>query len=681
MKTILLIFFLAMNPIYGSSQTVNDLLQRGLELEESGQYEQALEVWRSAYTELEIPSLAIGREYIRLATKQNLRSHYETASSIYLWGLTAEKIEPNRLALEQELSMLEPLTNRQTVRDWRKLLEENDPALYDMLLAFWQRLNPTPASPLYNERLLEHWERIAYSRENFNRRSNPPYLTDDRGPVYVRYGQPDRQRTGNLYVTRGQAISLSQTLDPHANSDAMADILMDLDLNPYFEIWVYDKPDEELQYNLVKIFGDNPRGGFGQVQTVEDFIPSQAFTFDQNRHGVFSASARAEGPPGVSLNPGMIFQWYYYQQLMPVDYFFAHQFTNMEHEWDAAEIQFREIAPPTIGKYSGRVQMQRHQSLTIDNLNRAPTEISSYSKVFPDIPIQTYHYRFLDDQNRPIAAVFLESQPRRAFIEDLGFNEAALYSDEAVDAEQAFANYELTHGLQLLSSDSEIVRQLDLPSELILDFQEDFPSSAVFTVPYTVADRDLVLYAELHNRHPATQPRLRGTPFPASLRGLGKMESRLPEPLSFEPGQLQMADLVLGWDMRHDSPPGTLFPFVVANSKEIPQGEELALHVEIYNLHTGIDGLASFMIDYEVAAERRRFEWLRGRKQEVSITVEQEITSDRFIENLEIRTRELEPGRYRLRLITTDNSNGQRVLREVGFRVVESGNSGSLSSR
>lgn len=56
------------------------------------------------------------------------------------------------------------------------------------LLRFWRRVDPTPAT-VANERLVEHYQRLAYARKYFA--SPQPRGYDDRGAIYVRYGPPD----------------------------------------------------------------------------------------------------------------------------------------------------------------------------------------------------------------------------------------------------------------------------------------------------------------------------------------------------------------------------------------------------------------------------------------------------------------------------------------------------------
>lgn len=307
------------------------LLQRGLDLEADGRYEEALQTWDSAYTELFTPSLAIGREYIRLATEQKIREHYEAAFAMYQWGLTAGSVEANRNALMQELAMLEPLMERQTAKRLHMLTENENPAVYTELKAFWQQLDPTPSSR-YNERLIEHWERIAHARKHFDRRSDPPYGTDDRGIEYVRFGEPDRKSSGILNLLPAE-IETECGIFPKCNPEMMREIVMALDPNPAYEIWSYDKPSDDMEHNLVLIFGDKASAGFQRVNVVEDFIPRSAFSLNDKRYAIQSLTG-IETTPGELFTPSMIMQWLYYKKLMSADFFFVHRFSELQFEWD-----------------------------------------------------------------------------------------------------------------------------------------------------------------------------------------------------------------------------------------------------------------------------------------------------------------------------------------------------------
>jgi len=240
MSIIIISFLIIAQP---SVDKEDKLLQKGFDLVEMEEYEKALEIWGTAFTELEDPSFAIGREYISVATEHQLENYYKTASSIYLWGLSAETIEVNKDALQQELNMLRPLLGQDTFEIWEKLYQSNNPELYNELRLFWQDVNPLPQR-IYNPRLIEHWERIGFAKNNYARRNDPPYNTDDRGVAYVKYGEPYRIIEGILQAPRGKVSAVCSQLRL-CNPDIMPSVVMNLDRSPYFEIWIYEQPSNE----------------------------------------------------------------------------------------------------------------------------------------------------------------------------------------------------------------------------------------------------------------------------------------------------------------------------------------------------------------------------------------------------------------------------------------------------
>ena len=68
----------------------------------------------------------------------------------------------------------------------------------DFWKTYWKMRDPTPTTDI-NERLLEHHFRVSYSRRYF---SEGQYPWDDRGEMYVRYGEPDfRSPNFSMYPT------------------------------------------------------------------------------------------------------------------------------------------------------------------------------------------------------------------------------------------------------------------------------------------------------------------------------------------------------------------------------------------------------------------------------------------------------------------------------------------------
>lgn len=106
--------------IQGVSEIENDesFLNQGLILEEKGTPEKALQLWEESVYELQIPSLAIATEYLRVATEYELVQYYSSASTMYSWSVSASDrlaLMENESALKKELSRLEPVLNKQKV--------------------------------------------------------------------------------------------------------------------------------------------------------------------------------------------------------------------------------------------------------------------------------------------------------------------------------------------------------------------------------------------------------------------------------------------------------------------------------------------------------------------------------------------------------------------------------------
>ena len=75
----------------------------------------------------------------------------------------------------------------------------------EWLRIFWAAKDPTPTTP-ENEFYDEHQRRVAYAAENFHT-SRYGYLWDDRGEIYVRYGEPDeRNLTLERHYNREEAL-------------------------------------------------------------------------------------------------------------------------------------------------------------------------------------------------------------------------------------------------------------------------------------------------------------------------------------------------------------------------------------------------------------------------------------------------------------------------------------------
>lgn len=653
--------------------TSSDLtaLERGLEAEQAGDIEGALDIWLNAKATVEHPSTAIGSNYVRLVTEQEMTDYYTVASAMYLWGLTAEEVAPNREGLEQEIAFISPLLSEDRQKEWRTLLEENDPKIYREMEQWWKRVDPTPQSP-YNERLVEHWERIAYAREHFRSGDSSVYGTDDRGVTWVRYGEPERKFAKTFNISGGDAYSVTDQLltlwklgEPdarHTFARAMENAVNELFLPPpRYEVWIYDAEYLGTEESLLKIFGEVQGGPIQHVRTLDELIPNSAYTLT-SRFAYQGAGGKIDFP----INPAMILQELIYRETASMDPTLGRNYSQL----NSRLFSYNGGNPP--GKQYTQVVKQEHIHEEEQRLNEAPPETSTIAKDVGMIPLDIFQYRMLDEQNRPVFATFIESQPQQRFLEDLAMNQDAMMEglDDEAQVQTINDSYQLFHGVQLRSESGEILTGTRLQSTLVIDGDDmQVTSGSAFTIPFVSQNTEQHFFAELHNRHQNSAPRFE-TPFPDYLRGLGRESNAQPEPLNPDPSQLAMSDLILGYDLKENASGNSFLPFVVSNDREIPEGETLAVHFEIYHLESDADGIRRFSIDYEIRPVNF-LGWTQERQDQLSLTLNFEHDLSRFEENLEVEAANLEPGRYVLRLNTTDSNSGQEVRREIEFTVVE----------
>ena len=103
-----------------------------------------------------------------------------------------EDIRP--IAFPEEMAEVEATDGKRVVTD-----EEKKRQREGFLRRFWAGRDPDLITPV-NERLLEHYRRVTYSRQHFSAGKKP---WDRRGEAYIRFGEPD-------YRTRSDAVRLYQ---------------------------------------------------------------------------------------------------------------------------------------------------------------------------------------------------------------------------------------------------------------------------------------------------------------------------------------------------------------------------------------------------------------------------------------------------------------------------------------
>ncbi|MDX1590724.1 MAG: GWxTD domain-containing protein [Balneolaceae bacterium] len=656
--------------------------ERGLEELYSGNHTGALEIWYNAYDREGSVDARIGIEYIRVAASNRMRDYYGQATELYYRALLDASGPESRTAIRQEINRLRPIIGRGIYRQWVDWWENEDSRLGADMRGFWVQEDPTPAQ-VSNERLIEHWIRIAEAKQQFTKNSNTVYGTDDRALLYIRYGNPDRVRSGILTLQSLNVRNwLQNQMNPYAEREGREEAAYDREFSaetqmelfnrlqdaiyefhryPEYEIWFYEDLTPQELGETIFIFGtDVETGEFGFRNSVEDFIPERAYqsVMELEEEGVEFTRA--------GYTPALILQLLYYEQLVQADSYFESRLNDIR---DRILEQDRDV-------YRGLDLAIRTESREILQERRmaAPVNRSTYSERMPRIPLDIYQYRLLDEDGIPFMLTYLESYPQEAFLID--FNRYRDAGDTGLDPVpgsnvlEEYGNYELVHSLIEYDDNWKITTSVDDNPKLIINrpASERIPSRSLFRMNHDErAQRSASV--KLMNNDPEDESFF-DTPFASEIRGLNHTQFRIPVPLTSHPDSLEMADLVLGY--RSENNATEPFSFRVANDGVVPFEETLVLHFEVYNL-ARMDqdaGFTRFDLTYRILPVEEDGT-VRTDQSEFVLTLNFTNEERNVREDLEIETADLSPGLYDLRVQVIDTVTGQRKQRVTRFEVVE----------
>jgi len=639
--------------------------EEGEQYRENGEYKKALNTWLQARNVLHGTDIdpRIGFSFIDLVTERELTQYYKVASIMYYWGLSGTPLQKFEDPIKREIRRLKPLVADKQYDRWMNLADEKNEQVTTELKKFWTRLDPT-LTTAHNERLLEHWERIQYARNNFRKDRSTAYSSDERGLIYVKYGAPDRIRDGsfdfntlqvgawaedmtllNMNLSRASGDTVSSASAFRSNMNSAENITKNLTslARDYFnyadyEIWIYERYQTDSGgNNLIFIFGkDAASGDFGLRRSLEEFIPSRAFRPSQRR--------------GTNINttPGLLLQLLMYEQAAAIDDFFGNSFMDMES-------QAMTMTDPN--PYMGIAERSKNEFELTRIQEQAPEHTSTYREELPTIELEIQQYRMLDPENKPYYTTFVYSSP---------FN--ILLTNYARQQQGSVPQYELVNTVHLRDGNWNLLANVsDRPplffgrSSLNASVQ---PVQSVFILPYIGEEAQQIISTELYNRDaPASDTT--GSIFSGQLKGINKKTLPQPDPLSTDTGELEMADLIFGYD---DNLKSEKIPFFVPREKILPPSKNMMVHFEVYHLSSDPSGIARFTVEYEVRP-KRGLNLLRSGDPEVRLLLNYETDKSYFAENLEIETRELSEGSYTLALTVNDIITGQQTERNLQFEI------------
>ncbi len=635
-----------------------------------GLFSEGLEYLLTMAEQMDAPDYYTGHEIISLITKLDIRDAYEFANAMYLWGLESDYISDCDVkVLEASIKYHAPFLSRREIRHWNSLLEERNTDLLKIQKRFWNQKDLTPSS-VFNERLIEHWERVAFSKVNFNTSTRSSF--DERGDIYIRYGSPTRSTDGRFMYDAGFVNYLAATrLDDGGGSfDVASEVntmhylntiyqVRSYHMYPQYEVWVYEGMLES-QESVIFLFG-NALGGnvMRRKQSVDDFIPSAAYqTGSRNRtmnlvmdgnRGALSADQETErtqvglesergaiGNPEV-IPPALIMQIMYYRQLASLDHFFGTTYDQMMSRYESLTDRIQ----PSLARNFQQVNASR----MILSQSRAPEQRSFLEEVLPEVNVEVFTYRFLNEDRQPILRAFVEGRP-----------EAAIAHKSMIDgkplSEISAHDYSLLATMQMLDRENDIIGVLRDSLSISENGERDIASIVATSkeIPHVRRLNQLRMSMELHEISPQQSSRISDSgPFRNNLKGLGRKEIKIPEYLPIgEP--LALSDFIFSYVSDPDADDDET-RYAITHKRIIPEASNLQFYYEVYDIPVNSEQLYQFELTYRITPISRRFSLfgLRNRSSD-AITIVNINDRPDFSQSLEIDTERLSSGRYELHI-------------------------------
>ncbi|MFC1493106.1 GWxTD domain-containing protein [candidate division KSB1 bacterium] len=601
------------------AQEVNFYYDEGARLKDSGNFEEAAQVWIQGARVLSMRDMIdprIGIDLINMVTKNKMEDQYEIATLIYLWGYSSPDLFKYKDFIERDVEMILPLIPRDSRNDWKDLIKNEDTAIGRNVNKFWVESDPVQTTPL-NERLVEHWERIHYARQNYTLGKNSVYGTDDRGLIFVKYGPPDQSITRKLFENSPEYI-----ISPN--------VAQIVNYKRYQEITIWKYMNLSIERNVLFIFGEAENSGYGLRNGLDEFIPNSAYR-----------GFTREIPPGILL------QMQAYDQFRDFDPFFMQRFVEIQRQFN-------------IYRYDSRMLREvRDRFIQEDRSNPdklwGPQELSELDLYINSIEVMFTQSRILDDDNNPRIAIAAMSYIENPLTTEL---------EEIVELSK-IEKYTLLHSLIIRDSlMNEIDRNSEPPAAL-------FENTSSFIIDHTRDKKHFTLAVEIFD--PTRSRSLRESIESANMPYVGDRTFEVPEPLNTDMEQLELSDLVTGYKVS-DELLNKNFPFPVIPGNEIPYGQNLQVYLEIYHLFLGSDNQAHYSIEFKVAraAETGLIARLRNRtnpEQLLSQSYTLDSNSRTAKENIMFDISTLEPGNYEFEVEITDLMSGQKKARMGDLKI------------
>ncbi len=629
-----------------------DAFTLGMNLQKAVSKSAALQYWESHYRLVGKSGEAdprIGFRFVEWAAGLPEPERFEIASEIFHNSLQSSFPEEYFEETRRQVRFTEPLLERNTRRKWHKLLDDRDEQLFTEIRTFWSRKNAIPSTDV-NERLIEHWQRIHFARENFTENDETVYGTDERALIYVRFGPPDRHRRGtlsyNLSEIRNRLYDLVEVDRIHINQIYTLQMNIIQNFSPgWYEYWRYNRIDEEGP--IIYIFGRPGGGGkFQLLDSLEEFIPPSGYrSVVIGDRGTRSA-----------LRAGYFLQMMIYNEVSTLDEYFGQRLMEYERRWNQVIFQSNQD-----GQWLGDLLSPNRAANDMRRMqDRAPESVSDIERNVMQYPIYHREYRFIDAEEGPVSLLLMNPSPEIVAVTDMLHEQLR----------DGATGYQLKQGFNIYKDDERVERNTSSvnrgPDEITV---ADASVYTAETVRSSDEDVEIEVFSELYVRPGRGPGQLQSN----ALIGMNRKWTRMQEPLT-DNGNLLMSDLVPGSTGRFSVPVRSV-EMGVLSGKSVPLSESIQIYFEVYNLQKDEQsGEYRYSITYQLEPQRRR-SWIPWRRSshEVSLSWDAASYHPKDYQFFDVDLTHASSGDHILRIQLEDLASGQTSEREIEIELVEPG--------
>ncbi len=608
----------------------SDIYERGQAARKMGNWENALKIWSTALDSVANDAATdprVGIGFIELATEKEAAQYYEQASIEYLRSLTRADPKQHHASLREEILRLAPVLDVDTATLWHERLERGDRALGGEFKAFWMTRDPIPTT-IVNERLIEHWERIAIARKQFNAAKTTVYGTDDRGLVFVKYGAPDARYAGKLGLDQ---LEIMRWLDDFL----VRQEVLRFNSKPEYEIWHYFS----LQEDETTLFLFGKKRGFGKYGLrygIEEFIPGNAFR---------RSSARA----AAGVLPGGMLQLMYYSELRGIDSHYQDRFKAVETQWLNSRGSGRlgpdrEVVLGTLGYYKSVDQ-------GVLNFKYLPLDRTSVFDAFEPLYLNYKTFRYLSPENRPRLSIMVVS------------GNATREAGFAVPFFTPSKRTKFKHRHILIQYGQEWER-----NEIALMYPDlHNHNTSVFD---SLQNADKHLYSLTAERVilDVRKSELSRADLPDTAKVVGVQSVFLGDlqSLDSDSSRFQVSDLIVGKDTPEDVSNEFTYPFPVIPSDPV-KSDSVKVYFQIYHLAL-TDNESAVRLECEMKALKRSGK-LDKKTERLKKTFDPVLSAATTDQVIALNISNLKTGRYELSMKIRSKTAKREIIRKSVFRI------------